>query len=71
MNTHVDQAIVELDRVPQDSIRPPPATPPVISIVGKSGTDKTTQEGFPVPQIALDDGFGLCGIIIDHVEGLR
>ncbi len=190
MNTPVDQAIVELDRVPQGSIRPQSATPPVISIVGKSGTGKTTllekllrqlkerdlrvgvlkhhhrpssfdvpgkdtyrlaaagadvvagvspvqvavfrredgsgdldrviadtfrgmdvvlteghkrgpypkievqraarsrellcqtdelmalvtdcpQEGFPVPQIALDDALGLCGIIIDHVDGLR
>lgn len=62
MNTPVDQAIVELDRVPQDSIRPPSATPPVISIVGKSGTGKTTQEG---------DALGLCGVIIDRVEGLR
>ena len=76
MNTPVDQAIVEMDRVPQGSIRPPSATPPVISIVGKSGTGMALvtdcpQEGFPVPQIALDDALGLCGIIIDHVDGLR
>lgn len=32
MTTPVDQAIVELDRVPQGSIRLQSATPPVISI---------------------------------------